>query len=107
MTIDTYPLLTPTLILLNPVDNSEKANFYDILIEDEDGNVTVVTDNTTPQGKLILAGNAIVNEASQLLQNEDAKNDYRNELRSLLQSPNAASEIANKLMAPMNNGSRV
>ncbi len=27
MTIDIYPLLTPTLIVLNPVDNSEKAIF--------------------------------------------------------------------------------
>ena len=64
MTIDTYPLLTPTPIILNPIVNSEKTNFYDILIEDEDdkdGDVTVVTDNTTPQGEVNLAGNAIVN----------------------------------------------
>ncbi len=53
MTIDTYPLLTPTPIILNPIVNSEKPNFYDILIEDDDdkdGDVTVVTGNTTPKG---------------------------------------------------------
>ncbi len=69
VTIDTYPQLSPTPIVLNPVVNSEKAHFYDILIEDrddKDGDVTVMTDNTTPQGKLILAGNVIANEASQL-----------------------------------------
>ncbi len=73
MTIDTYPLLTPTPIILNPIVNSEKPNFYDILIEDddeEDGDVTVVTDNKTPKGFVNLAGNTIVDakmntEASQ------------------------------------------
>ncbi len=72
--------MTTTPIILNPILNSEKPNSYDILIEDEDdedGDLTVVTNNTTPLGKLFLARNLIVNEASQLLQNEDAKNDYR------------------------------
>ncbi len=63
MTIGTYPLLTPTPIILNPIAYSENPNFYDILIEDdeeEDGDVTLVTDNKTPKGIVNLAGNTIM-----------------------------------------------
>ncbi len=98
MTIDTYPLLTPTLIMLNPIVNSEKPIFYDILIEDdddEDGDVTIVTDNTTPKGIVNFAGNAIVDAKDEhgseprfvnLVGNAivDAKNDYGNKTRSLV-----------------------
>ncbi len=75
MTIDTYPLLTPTPSILNLIVNSEKPDFYDILIEDDDdkdGDVTVVTDNKTPKRIVNLAGNTIV----------DTKSDYGIEPRS-------------------------
>ncbi len=100
MTIDTYPLLTPTPSILNPIVNSEKPNFYDILIEDdkdEDGDVTVVTDNTTPKRTVNLAGNAIV----------DTKDGYGNKPRSLVQSPDAARKIAHNMKTPGNHGSQV
>ncbi len=74
MTIDIYPWLTPIPIILNPIVNSEKPIFYDILIEDyndKDNDVTVVTDNTTPK-RGNLAGNAIV----------DAKDEHRSKPRS-------------------------
>ncbi len=106
MPIGTYTLLTPDPIVINPVDNSEKPNFYDILIEDEDdkdGDVTVMTDNMTPQGKLNLAGNVIV----------DANDEHGNEprllrlidTRSLVQIPKKAKVIAQKMTATMNEGS--
>ncbi len=100
VTIDTYPLLTPTPIILNPIVHSEKPNFYDILIEDDKdkgGDVTVVMDNKTPKGMVNMAGNTIV----------DAKNDYGIEPRSLVQSPDDASRIANSITTPVNQGSRV
>ncbi len=92
--------MTPIQIVLNPIVNSEKPNFYDIPIEDDKDksvDVTVVTESKTPNGMVNVAGNTIV----------DAKSDYRIEPRSLVRNLDDASGITHNMMTPINQGSLV
>ncbi len=61
--IGKYPQLTPTPILITPIANSQKENYYDMLVEDddkEDNDVTIVTSNATYENNIKSAGNTEV-----------------------------------------------